>query len=273
MSSRVDKYYDKQEVIGSRLSRNEELYKDINKSELDHFELKSNATVIGESQKSIDVEKIKSILDTHYKDVPKRRTIRLEEEPKKEITKPIFETKEYDINVILNKAKEDKEDDYNKERAKKLRDTQYDILNNLNLNDYIEDYEKEDAPQKSNNEDLQRLIDTITLNEKEVKEASLLLPDDSDDTNTNPLDIFEDLKGSENTQTLTGLKEQTEELSKTINDLEKSFFTQSNKIEQEDFEDFEDIDKDKMSFGVILLICILVLIFLVGLFILLKSFL
>ena len=61
---------------------------------------------------------IKSILDTHYKDAPKRRSIAIEDE---EIVKTkAEETKEYDINVILDKAREVKEDDYEKERNKKL---------------------------------------------------------------------------------------------------------------------------------------------------------
>ena len=91
----MDEYGQK---IPSRASRNQELYKEISKTELDNYEVRSNEAVIGDNKGSIDVEKIKSILDTHYKDAPKRKSIAIEDE---EIVKTkAEETKEYDINVI-----------------------------------------------------------------------------------------------------------------------------------------------------------------------------
>ena len=95
----------------SRASRNEQLYKDINKIELRNYEVKSNATVLGDNRRSIDVDKIKSILDTHYNDAPKRRTIDIRQE-EKEASNPIFETKEYDINVVIDKAKDQKKNNF-----------------------------------------------------------------------------------------------------------------------------------------------------------------
>ena len=47
MDSRAEKYQDKNLKIGSRTARNTDLYKEINKTELDNFEVKSNATVKG----------------------------------------------------------------------------------------------------------------------------------------------------------------------------------------------------------------------------------
>ena len=89
----MDEYGQK---IPSRASRNQELYKEISKAELDNYEVRSNEAVIGDNKGSIDVEKIKSILDTHYKDAPKRRSIAIEDE---EIVKTkAEETKEYDIS-------------------------------------------------------------------------------------------------------------------------------------------------------------------------------
>ena len=78
MSGRMNKYFD-EEVPSSRLAKNEELYKEISKSELDNYEVKSNSTVLGANNAEIDVEKIKKILDTRYNEIPKRRSIRLEE--------------------------------------------------------------------------------------------------------------------------------------------------------------------------------------------------
>ena len=167
MDSRAEKYQDKSLKIGSRTARNTDLYKEINKTELDNFEVKSNATVIGNNRSNIDVEKIKDILDTHYKDVPQRRGIRIETDEQKSDQKPIFETKEYDINVIIDKAKEDKVESYEEERSKKLRNTQFDILNNLNIN--MSDEEFKHQFKIKNNEiikEMQNVLKNNNFNEK-----------------------------------------------------------------------------------------------------------
>lgn len=271
MNSRVDKYYDEAEVSNTRSSRNKELYKEISKTELDNYEVKSNATVIGENPGNINVEKIKSILDTHYNDAPKRRSIRVDVPEEEAPKKAVFETKEYDINVIIDKAKEDKVENYSEDRVKKLRDTQYDILNNLDIKkeDYIEDYEEDDMEVKKErtSKELEELINTITLKEKDLKK---------EDTDTNPLDIFEDLKGSENTAILNGLQEKNE---KIMEDMEKtasvddSFFTKSNSFKEKDFDDFKDVDGNGKSGAIVkVIIAILVIVFIVGIIILVKSF-
>ena len=134
MKSRSEKYYDEEKKIyQSRTSRNSNLYKEISKSEIDDFNIASNAKVIGENaSNSVNVDKLKEILEKNYHDIPKRREVKLVPEIEEN---PIEfeETKEYDINAILEKAREEKEVDYEKERLKKLRDTQYDILKNLDI--------------------------------------------------------------------------------------------------------------------------------------------
>ncbi len=319
MDSRTDKYYDDQ-TVGTRTQRNNQLYKEINQTQLDNFEIKSNATVIANNKgNSIDVEKIKSILDTHYNDVPRRRSIKLEKPEEVEVPKkPVEETKEYDINVILDKAKGEKVEDYKEDRAKKLRNTQFDILNNLNIDpkDYIEDYE-EDLPKDDNkdktgaSDDLQKLIDTITLNENDIKKEKIKMEetisvkqvdDESEDTESStgdPLDIFEDLKGSEDTTVLEGLQEKTEKMIEDMHkttstplvqkeddlkdnvvkesattSLDNTFFTKSSKFKKEDFEEYEEFnDVDKKTSPIIkIVIVLLIIIFIVGVVILVKQF-
>lgn len=272
MEHRVDKYYEEGKVI-SRTSRNQELYKQISKTELDNFEVKSNATVIGDNKGNIDVEKIKSILDTHYKDTPKRQSIKIDTETVP--VKKVEETKEYDINVILDKAKEDKEDNYAEERNKKLRNTQFDILNSL---DFKETEENDHSIKEETAKELQNLINTITINEKSLK---------NDDYN--PLDLYEDLKSSDKTQTIREVIDKDdeneitketifEEVSKENNDevkttMENSFFTKSTKFNKEDFEDFTDIEDGKSSIFVKIIILLLIIAFIAGAIILVKSFL
>ena len=76
MDSRMNKYSDDNRM--SRVSKNASLYKEINESKLDNFSVKSNATVIGNQEPEIDIEKIKKILDKKYNEPPKRRSIRVE---------------------------------------------------------------------------------------------------------------------------------------------------------------------------------------------------
>lgn len=278
MDSRTDKYYEKDiKTVPSRTSRNQELYKEISKTELNNYEVRSNATVIGEGKGNIDVEKIKSILDTHYKDAPKRKSIKLENI--EETVKPVEETKEYDINVILNKAREGKEENYSEERNKKLRNTQFDILSSLNLDEEEEKKETEShSIREENASELQELINTISINEKAIKD----IQNDDD-----PLSLFEDLKGSDHTQTLKGLKdnedliEQTKEtIFETVDknedekttSLDKSFFTKSTNFKKEDFEDFSDIEDGKSSIFVKIIIALLIIAFIAGAIILVKSF-
>ena len=289
MSSRMNKYYDSSlEDVPTRYHRNEELYKEISKNEIDNFEIKSNSTLLGENNNEIDVEKIKKILDTKYNETAQRRSIRIEEETEPE--KIIEDTKEYDINVVLEKAREGKQENYEEERLKKLRNTQFDILKNLNVEDEVEEKEEEEyldededtkaeeVIKPSNDsfeeENLKTLINTIAFNESKnnSKEKDI----------SNSLDILSDLKGDDNTEVLDGLKEEiteiedvmdTEELEETKSDMTNSFYTSSNALKQKDFEDLEDFKGDLEPSGIFLkvVIVIIVLVFLVGVGLLIKS--
>ena len=116
MATRMQKYYDNNENFGSRTQKNQQLYKEIAESDIDKFELSSNATVLSDAKNNIDIEKIKKKLDTKYKEAPKRRSIKIEKEEEQVDNKNnLDDTKEYDINAILEKAREDKENSYEEE--------------------------------------------------------------------------------------------------------------------------------------------------------------
>ena len=72
-------------------------------------------------------------MDRQYRNELGRKTI-LEKKEEEEIEEKLVDTKEYDINSILEKARKTQNVDYEKERLKKVHDTQYDILKNLNIN-------------------------------------------------------------------------------------------------------------------------------------------
>jgi len=285
MSSRLDKYYQEQDSkelnefkYSSRTKRNEELYKEINKSEIDNFEVQSNATVlVDNNSNNIDVEKIKKILDTKYNEPKKRKSFRIEEE-KIEDEKEI--TKEYDINVILEKAKEEKSEKYEDVRLKKLRDTQFDILKNL-------DIDKEDD--QNQEKKLENLIKTCCYNELNSKGTE------------DHLDLLSDLRGDDDSDILEGQKEVIDEVKEEIEEdvvdedddnydddnyndtvtdeeLINSFYTASNKINKKDLEEKMDDDKEfdpiideDSNFFVKILIFLIILIFIVGLIFIIKT--
>ena len=305
-----------EQVFGSRTARNADLYREIREADVGGYDVKSNAKVIDvHSGNNIDIDHIKSILDTHYNDPPRIHTIPIEEsKPVEREKKSIFDTtKEYDLNAILNKAKEGREDVYEEDRAKRLHNTQFDILSNLNIDpkDYIEEYDNDNVEiedtgervttSESESKTLQDLIDTIALNEKEIRKELNIDPPLEEDGDTDPLDIFSDLKGTDDTVTLEGLQEKTQSLLEELdanlektskkeepednNDiqeekekttsLDNSFFTTSTKFNKKDFEeDFEDLKEDgKGSIVNKIIIIFLSIVFIAGLVILIKSFL
>lgn len=279
MNTRENKYSNN--VGMSRVAKNDDLYKQINNSELDNFNVRSNATVIGNQEREIDVEQIKKILDKRYNSAPKRRSIRIEERPHENIISD-EPTKEYDLTKVLEKAKDEKVETYEENRAKKLRNTQYNILSNLN----IEGKEKEEV-KATPEENLMNLINTITINE-----AKKLEEKNSNSNDIDPLDILSDLKGDDDTQVyesmetevtkITEIKEKEKENNNQITEvknknqekLDNSFYT-SNLFKKNDFEDDNKdfVDDEKIGIGFKILIVLVVVTFLVGLFLFLKSYL
>ena len=279
MNTRENKYSNN--VGMSRVAKNDDLYKQINNSELDNFNVRSNATVIGNQEREIDVEQIKKILDKRYNSAPKRRSIRIEERPHENIISD-EPTKEYDLTKVLEKAKDEKVETYEENRAKKLRNTQYNILSNLNI-----DGEEKEEVKATPEENLMNLINTITINE-----AKKLEEKNSNSNDIDPLDILSDLKGDDDTQVyesmetevtkITEIKEKdkvnnnqiTEVKNKNQEKLDNSFYT-SNLFKKNDFEDDNKdfVDDEKIGIGFKILIVLVIVTFLVGLFLFLKSYL
>ena len=275
MKTRMEKYYDEENNnIALRERKNKNLYENINDYEVEDYEIKTNATVLDNNAKNIDVEKIKKILDTKYNKQPKRRSIVVDEADYQEPDISLDETREYDINAILEKARSEKEVDYEKERLKKIRDTQYDILNSLDI-----DTEKKEEPIEEKNE-LMDLINTITAKELEVKNQK----EDLD-----PLDILTDLKGSDNTVVVDGVHEEesvnetspimsleeADKIKPTIMENKTQDLTNTLQFTQSDFDDFNDLKKEvKSSRALIYIIIVIVcLILIAGVIIFLNKFL
>lgn len=293
MKTRMEKYYPENETTPtlSRSRKNEDLYKEVSSSELEEFNLNSNVSILGENSPNLDVEKIQEILDQKYKQEPKRKT-NIPVKPLPLETLDLAETREYDINAVLDKAKETKEVDYEVDRLKKVRNTQYDILNNLDLDPKQEDVEDLTTEQAK----LMDLINTITSKEM-ATQVNQALEDTEEETkdDLDPLDLLTDLKGdNEATSTLGAIKEElleeakkntennkeeipveTKEFPKRMEETQdNSFFTTSSvQFSQSDFDDFNDLKDDMKAAKIIIkvLIVAIIIAFLVGCVFLINS--
>ena len=294
METRVDKYSNK---VMSRTEKNHHLYEEISNNDITTFDVNSNTEVLGNNSDVIDVAKLRDMLDKKYREEPKKNKLAKfnEHDDNKNIN--LDETKEYDINKFMDKAKENKkEEDYEIERLKKLKNTQFDILNNLDLPKLNEEEIPESkVASKDESDKLMELINTINITEATNKNKDM-----------NPLDILSDLKGNEDTRVfgaqelqeiedssasipLDKILEKVEEKETEIEEIEeeeenipveepkeevdKTFFTASNKLSKKDFDDFKDLEEEVSSSKIIIkiLIVIVVLAFIFGIFFILNK--
>ncbi len=273
MESRVNRYKESdndinnQEIeIKSRSSKNQKIYDTINNQELENVSIKANSSVLTEDAPNINIAQVRDMLDKKYRDEYDRKTISIPNESSYGDIE-YEKTREYDINQILNNARnENAKNDYQEERLKKLRDTQFDILKNL-------DIKKKDTMPSSDDVQsmgLMELINTITENELS-------------NTEIDPLDILSDLKGDENTKVINNNQEinnvqeikdeqkvETKE-SNVSNTNSINTLTDSIEFNNSDFDDFNDIGKAKSNRIVAIIILVLLGIgFLAGLLVLLN---
>lgn len=280
MQSRMDKYNSTTEsTYKSRTKKNQDLYEDVRNSALTNFDVNSNVSVIDTNANSIDVNKLSQILDKKYNEyAPKRRSIEVPAYEEPIIEQPLVDTKEYDINAILEKAKQGKNVDYNKERLKKVREAQYEILNNLDLELKKVEEAKKTTQKKEEEENLMSLINTITQleiqnreNNKDTSQALELLSDLSDDAS----EVSEDDKTLPQKE-IKEEKEVKEEIEPSVkieehDEEEKQETTRDEHVEKtlskldinlSSYDEFSDISKQDKS---ALIIKIVIFIIIIGL--------
>lgn len=268
MASRMDRYHNNSETTGKRSHRNESLYDSIYNENIEYSNVEGIARI--EKTNEIDINRIREMLKQEEERKHKKenqpvfkRTITV---PTIEDKKELGEEKNYDIRDILTKAKQEKNDE-EKNQYRNLKNTQYNILKNIKLDDEIG--RNEDALEKENRE-LRELIHTITSNSTlehiNDKDLSLDLLNDlkSENTNTNELNknsikkILEEAKMKQ--------KEEPEE----IRELDKSFFTSSLNFDDEDFEELKELNskyhRNNILIKILIVIVILAIILMVVLF-------
>jgi len=280
MNSRVEKYRYEEETteVPSRVAKNQALYNDFSISDFSKLKPNDNIKVIETGSNKIDLDKIKKYIESNNELEVQSRSVVVKEDINDLPQKNVFEEEKiYDINSVLELAKEKKESYYEDEKHKKLRDTQYDILSKIKL--YNEDEPEEKEEKIELNTDEKTLVDLINTVTKKKE------------------DLLDELKkGSENTIVTAPIKEETndeivtsaiketqtkedkldlKEINETNNEMkafDKSFYTNSMSFSKEDFEGFEELEKNVKKNNILVKvgISILVLLALATIFVVLK---
>jgi len=244
--SRMDKYFELEESNNSneetiskgssRLQRNQDLYKTVSSMDIEGFDLNSNSMVLDSNVSNIDLDDVKERLEEKYHENPRNKSFGDTDE----INLPkinLDETREYDINAILAKAKEEKEINYEEDRHRRVNDVLKDIEEFTKANSAA--LEKEDSKSgvaKGKEEELRELIDTINAKELISEEENLEVTGDMD-----PLDLLSDLKGDDDSTRVLG--QLTEEMD--LLDDEKS--DDSVELTTEEIKEISELSEDEES--------------------------
>lgn len=233
--NRMDKYNDETPELRRRIDKYSELYEKNNSSDYDKFDVDSNISVLKDNARSIDVDQIREMLDKKYRDnIPKRKSISVdpvynEEEPVTEKN----DEKEYDLNAILDKAKQNRKVSYEEERFNRIETSSSEKL--------IDEINKKYKPRDESDEaaELLNLINTITELElkNQNKENNVELDDNVDTPN------------------LIAAQELTEK-----DDNEETFYTGKLAIKENDYDDFKEIQDDINSNSIVIKILIFIFI-------------
>ncbi len=246
MQSRMDKYQAVKPKKYERTKKNTQLYEDVY-DDIYRDTTYQNMQVI-DSAKEINLDKLKDIIDDKY-DTRQYRTMRnysIDEDIDEKISYDYKQKKVYDINKIIDEAKNKRT--FIEEAKEKQK-----YLDYIRENEDNRDYKKLEKEEK----ELEELINTITI------------PKENFDTNEE-LDLFSDLKGNENTivtnpvETSFDVEVEKTENKITSNNADKTFYTDSNMFTKNDFEDFNTLrgelkrsNKLKIAIIVILVVAIL----------------
>lgn len=309
MKSRMDRYRNsdstnKEEY--SRSSRNQELYKNIGSNQkFTNFTdvSKIDAYSLNDAKKNYRTRE-------GYKTIKEYTTVDKRPKAQKDLDEFNYlyqdhENRVYDINSVLEHAKENRKNRDELEEKRKLKNTNYNILASLNKEE-LEKYRKDKVERnKPDEDDLRNLIDTITsktLAGEISKETGVDLLSDLMATNimdkVDPKDYESDDNEKEDiSKEISEEKEDRIELSREIldkesmkkleeeknklsdptddlmKDLDKSFYTKSMDLSDKDF-DFGDEYENEKKIPIIvkiLLILILIAIVLVGVYFIIQK--
>ncbi len=240
--------YDSEYTNMSRTKRNQKIYNSTDIGELSRIRTNTNVSVISDAQKEIDVEKIRNYLKTHNSDdveTKRRVSLELPEEDTEVVQRR--EEKDYDINAVLERARGNREIDYEENRHRKINNSQeqIDILKSIKIK---EELSNEEDP------DITGPIDELNTEEKTIVELIQGIKNNGGSKK----DLFEDLMGDDDDGTVVGgmAEDKEKELRDTLlsitQDLESAIipdneFTQEISAEKENIKQSEKLDDENLE--------------------------
>ncbi len=203
--------YDSNNVDGSmsRIKRNQSIYNSSEISDMSRVSTNSNVSIISDAEKEIDLDKIRNYLYNNEERENEKRRISLELPPEEEITVTRQEQKDYDINTVLERARDKREIDYEENKYRKINDskTQIDILKNIKIREeVIEEDPDITGPINELNTEEQTIVDLI----KDIRQNS-----------NKKKELFDDLMGNEEETVVMGMKDDEDELKSALLDITK----------------------------------------------------
>lgn len=271
MKNRMEKYNEYvPKPRTNRTNKNKDLYDDFytNSSYYDQRGSIDNAYEIDSSysyDSRTDYQRVKD-----YRQLLKPKEINSKEELKKYLN--TGEDKDYNLSDVLEKARKNREvEDQVAERKRKIRNNEYNIFEGATLEDLKKRKEEIDK-EKNEIEELINTISSKTLKEDIEKEASKdllsdLMTDDDEDKVSND-NTFEDTNINQTiTSSVSKLildKEEERKKDSEISDIDRSFYTKSMDLSDEDFEVIDEfgeiVEKKHTALKVFLLLILLVVI-------------
>lgn len=241
MEERRSDKYDKSENTpekNSRVTKNRCLYDEINNKigyeEITYFESNTEIDLSAlniENPNRSDYQKIKE-----YKDI-----LGTNLEEKKENVEREFKPKTFDINLVLEEAKKNREID-DLESKRNLKEEEYSVLHNLNKK-YLN---KKIVTKKDDLESLKDIIDEELEDVVEDDDEKDLLSDLL--ATTVDIKLESNLTEEELKELCNYKKEETETEEKTEDELENTFYTESMELSKDDLISAQNEDEDEDEF-------------------------
>ena len=262
----MDRYENSELGSLSRTKRNQDIYNSTNMSELSRIKTNTNVSVISDAPKEINIEKIKKYINSlNNEQEEKRKRISLELPHEEEKVVERQEPKTYDINSVLEQAREKKETNYEEERHRKLNNTGYDILKTIKIREESKEQYDDDTTEmleelNTQEKTIVNLIQNIQQGSKKEFE-----PSNSKESNDNTRDLFQELMGdNENTvvmspieeeelnnnnikDTLLNMTKELEAIKEPNNDLTQDLIVEKEKLKQKYLGGEKDIDEDSVE--------------------------
>lgn len=238
MKSRMDKY---NSDMLSRSSKNKHLYEDL------YTNTNYTNMVVIDDSNEIDISKIKEIIDNEKKVKKIPREAKLSTNIYDDITtvkeEPI--EKVYDINQVLKEAKEKR--DIIEEVNEKRKREHYSLKTNEQLEDELAKTRKVYQSLIKEEKELLDIMNTLT----NVSSADIAL------------DLFEDLKPSDNEKTVSKNQDTSVNIKQITNDDSREYSTDTFMFNTRDFEGIESLRNDVKKTNLFIKILIFVLTFVI----------